>query len=170
MPKLGWMAGVIDMKGRIVFKNNKTRVTPQVTLYVESKDLSIIRALSEMTGTRPELKAPTEMPTMFIRHNCAEHCPEAHTHVNPMMPQVARWTISGAALVVVLYNLMPFLVTDRGWQETNDQIVNMTVSSGRGFKAVSTSLRRLEALGWDLPLLFAAALIGDGEEMKEIVA
>lgn len=167
--KLGWMAGIIDMKGRIVHKNNTTRNTKQVTLYVESKEIGIVRALSEMTGTRPEMKAAEETPAIFtMRHNCREHCPEAHVHVGPedgaLMPQRARWTVSGAAMVVVLHNLRPYLVMDRGWDEVADMVTNVTVTNGRGWTAVQNSLNRLLDLGWALPLIFATALEGDDED------
>jgi hypothetical protein len=170
--RLGWMAGVIDLKGKIVFKNNKLRNTRQITLYVQSKEIGIIRSLGELTGTRPELKAAEEVPAIFnLRHNCREHCPEAHTHVNApgegMMPQQGRWTISGAAMVVVLYNLRPFLVMDRGWDETMDLVIDQTVRSGRGFQAVKVALVRLQDLGWKIPPMFATALIEEEEEDGE---
>lgn len=169
MQRLGWMAGIVDLKGRIATKQNKTRVTPQVTLYVESKELSIIRSLSEMTGTRPEMKAAEEVPA-FMRHQCVEHCPEKHTHVagsGGFLPRTGRWTISGAAMVVVLYNLKPFLVVDKNWDLIMDQVFNVTVSNGRGFMAVKTALIRLRDLGWELPILFQVGLLEDEEEVHE---
>src|SRR6188474_1767126 len=115
-PKLGWMAGIVDLKGRLVYKNNKTRATPQVVLTVETKEYPIVKALGVLTGTRAEFRRAQPLKE-FMRRACADHCPEAHVHVadEREMPQVARWTITGAGMVVVLSNLMPYLTVDRGY-------------------------------------------------------
>lgn len=166
--KLGWMAGIIDTKGMLIQKKNKMRNTPQKLLAVEYRELAIIRTLGEMTGTKPELKAAQRLSD-FIRKSCHEHCPEAHVHVNRFgdeltMPATARWTITGAGMVVVLTSLLPFLVVDRGWREVIEEVTNVTTLTGHGSGAVRKQLRRLQELGWDLPILFQAALVDDVEE------
>jgi hypothetical protein len=157
--KLGWMAGIIDTRGRLIFKENKSRNTPQVVLAAESKELAIIRALSEMTGTKPELQAPKPLKD-FMRRNCSEHCPDAHVHVNDdrEMPRVGRWTITGAGMVTVLDNLLPFLVVDRGYEDAIEMVRADTTVVGQGSGAVRASLMRLRDLGWELSDKYAAAI------------
>jgi hypothetical protein len=159
MTDLGWMAGIIDLKGRIHFKANQQRVTTQTTLTVDSKDAAIIRQLSRLTGTKPEFKN-TKTLSDFIRRGCSEHCPEAHVHVTDRewIAEISRWTITGAGLVVVLDNLLPFLVLDKGYQEAIEEIQKVTAYSGRGSGSVYATLARLRDLGWDLPPVYELAL------------
>lgn len=166
MYQLGWMAGIVDMKGRILSKNNKTRKTKQLVLSVDTKEIQIVRRLSSMTGTRPELQAAQPRPE-FMRRSCHEHCPEAHIHVGEdpfLMPEIARWTITGAGMVVVLSSLMPFLSIDRGWDQAVETATNQTVFHGPGSGMVKSTLARLKALGWDLPLIYEAQLPYEEEE------
>jgi hypothetical protein len=159
MTDLGWMAGIIDLKGRIHFKANQQRVTTQTILTVDSKDAAIIRQLSRLTGTKPEFKN-TKTLSDFIRRGCNEHCPEAHVHVTDRewIAEISRWTITGAGLVVVLDNLLPFLVIDKGYREAIEEIQKVTAYSGRGSGSVYATLARLRDLGWDLPPVYELAL------------
>jgi hypothetical protein len=159
MTSLGWMAGIIDLKGRLHYKANQQRVTTQTILNVDSKDPAIIRQLGLLTGTKPEFKN-TKSLSDFIRRGCNEHCPEAHVHVTDRewIAEISRWTITGAGLVVVLDNLLPFLVIDKGYREVVDQIQKVTAYSGRGSGAVYATLARLRDLGWDLPPVYELAL------------
>ena len=43
----------VDLKGRLVYKKNKARATPQAVPPVKTKEFLVVRALSAMTGTRP---------------------------------------------------------------------------------------------------------------------
>ena len=158
--KLGWMAGILDLRGRLVVKKNQMRATPQFVLMAETKEVAIVRGLSSLTGTRAELQAAKPLKD-FMRRSCAEHCPEAHVHVEDdgrMMPRVARWTITGAGMVVVLENLMPFLMVDRGYEEAVEQVSRDTTLTGQGSGAVIASLRRLRDLGWEIPDRYAETL------------
>lgn len=159
-PKLGWMAGVVDLKGRLIYKNNRQRATPQVVLVVESKEYPIIKALGALTGTRAEMRKAQPLKE-FMRRSCADHCPEAHVHVNDEreMPQIGRWTITGAGMVVVLTNLMPYLTIDRGYTEAIEQVRAATALEGQGSGMVMASLGRLASLDWELPEDYAQALL-----------
>jgi hypothetical protein len=151
--RLGWLAGVVDLKGRLIYKVNATRATPQVVLMVESREHAIIKQLCLLTGTNVEQR--TERPLKdFMRRGCAEHCPEAHVHLindEATMPPVSRWTVTGASMVVVLYNLLPFLTIDRGYLEAMNAVIASTTLTGQGSGAVLKSLKRLYQLGWDMP-------------------
>lgn len=152
--KLGWMAGVIDLKGRLVYKNNKQRKTQQTVLMVENKEMAVIRELGSLTGTAPELIKAKALQD-WMRRGCVDHCPEPHVHVSEyyglQMPRMARWTITGAGMVVVLDNLMPFLMVDRGYDEAIEKVIASTPLVGQGSGQVQASLRRLKSMGWDLP-------------------
>jgi hypothetical protein len=158
-PKLGWMAGIVDLKGRLVYKNNKMRATPQVVLTVESKEYPVVKALGALTGTRAEFRKAQPLKE-FMRRACSDHCPEAHVHVSDEreMPQIARWTITGAGMVVVLTNLMPYLTVDRGYGEAIEQVRQSTTLTGQGSGMVLMSLQRLQSLDWELPEDYAEAL------------
>jgi hypothetical protein len=146
-----WVAGIIDMKGKIVRKRNKSRVSPQVVLWVETKDMSIIRGLGKLTGTSPEMMKTPAGPA-FNRRNCVEHCPSDHVHVDPnYFPATARWTISGLSLGVLLWNVKEYTRSGKPWDETMEELFSISVIAGRGSGAVIKSLRRLAALGWATP-------------------
>jgi len=159
--QLGWMAGIVDMKGRLIYKVNKQRAdgSRQICLSVDCKEIHIIRKLGSMTGTNPDMIKAQAIPG-FLRRGCNEHCPDSHIHVNDevVMPRHARWTITGAGMVVVLNNLDPYLVIDRGYDDAVIQVIEQTPMTGQGAHAVHRSLSRLKELGWDLPPVFNKAL------------
>lgn len=163
--RLGWMAGIIDLKGRIYTKRNRQRATAQMVLTVDSKEIGVIRALGSMTGTSPELQTATDMPE-FMRRNCGQHCPDAHTHVQAVqyLPAIGRWTITGASMVVVLSSLMPMLTVDRGYEEAVDVAIKNTKLTGQGSGMVVMGLLRLKDLGWPLPEVYEDAFADDENE------
>ena len=152
VPQLAWMAGIIDYKGKIAYKNNKTRAsTRQVTLYVESVQKPIIDKLAEYTGTSPELKNPRGRFEGWYRKACEEHCPDQHVHVTGAdFAAAARWTLSGVPMAVVLTALKPYLIQDRGFTEAIDYAFGNMVLYGQGSGQTVASLRRLYSLGWEL--------------------
>jgi hypothetical protein len=164
---LAWTAGVIDMKGKLVRKKNKMRVSPQVVLWVETKDMTIIRGLSALTGTNPELMKPPE-GSAFNRRSCSEHCPEPHVHVENSWPSTARWTISGLSLGVLLWNVQPYTRSGKPWQETITEMFGNAVVAGRGSGATVKSLNRLASLGWEIPPAIRPVLeVTDGPDDDE---
>jgi len=166
--QLGWMAGVIDLKGRIVEKRNKTRNTRQLTLYVQTKELAVVRKLSSLTGTKPEI-SESRATKDWMRRACNEHCPEPHVHVWAMHDEypflakggivnTSKWTMTGASMAVILHNVLPFLVIDRGYTDALDYVMNSAVFDGQGAGATVKAIRRLIELGWDLPEQFEIAM------------
>jgi hypothetical protein len=172
------MAGVIDFKGRIAYKTNQTRANnKQVTLWVESVQKPIIDRLAEYTGTKPELKKSQDRWEGWYRKGCDEHCPDQHIHVAPggKAPSAARWTLSGAAMAVVLSNLKPYMVQDKGFTEAIDYAFGNMVLFGQGAGMTVASLRRLYSLGWEMteniyqqrPTLMAGLEI-ESEELEQV--
>src|SRR4029450_3189141 len=146
---LAWMAGVVDLKGRLTYKKNRTRATRQITLTVDSKEHLVVRRLCGMTGTKPEYRTTSPLSPEILRRNCTEHCPEAHTHVDSTWQYGSiRWTVPGAAMGVCLDAIEPYLTTDRGYQEAVDEVMAGVALEGRGSIAVVGSLIRLHHLSW----------------------
>ncbi len=169
---LAWMAGIVDLKGRLTLKNNKTRATKQITLTVDSKETLVIRRLSSMTGTRPEIRS-TSPVSEYLRRGCVDHCPEAHIHEGGFSHGSTRWTITGTGMVVVLDGIEPFITVDRGYAEAIDEVMRSPALEGRGSTAVMSSLTRLYELGWALrePLLsFAKDHIVNIDDDKQVAA
>ena len=156
--QLGWMAGILDLKGRVLYKNNQRRApgSRQMVLAVDSTQLSIIKALAQMTGTNPELKKiQPGKEGGWWRKGCDEHCDNAHIHVSPAgegdFPASARWTITGTGMAIVMHNVLPFLRSDHGFPDIMAEALGQAKVNGRGSPATMTSIRRLVDLGWELP-------------------
>lgn len=156
------MAAVLDVKGTIVRKTNKQRKTPQIVLVVDSRHEPVINRLCEMTGTNPGFRAKQDIKK-WMRKGCTDHCPEAHIHVTEhqdshpeayMMPASYRWTITGAGMAVVFYNVLPFMTNRRDFNDAMQEAIDNTPLTGQGSGMVFSSLRRLEELGWDLPEIY----------------
>lgn len=148
------MAGILDLKGKVIRKKNQTRATPQFVLIVETRHYPIVRELARMVGTAPELQVEKDIPS-FARRGCTEHCPDQHVHVNEQlhMPAIARWTVTGLPMAIVLFNVLPFLRTDslKGFTEAMNEAMSYAPTEGRGRGAIDKAIRRLMDLGWEIP-------------------
>lgn len=163
---LGWLAGIIDLKGRLQYRNNSQRAgSRQMTLAIDSKNYAVIHKLSALVGTKPNMR-PARPPREWMQRPCTEHCPEKHvTHqhlaapdVTGAIPQMGRWGISGTAMAVVLYNVIPYLLEWDQWTTHMHEAMDSAAFEGPGSGATIASLQRLRALGWDLPPRFEAVL------------
>lgn len=155
VPQLAWMAGIIDLRGKVVYKNNPNRSSSQCTLYIESINMNVIEKLCQLTGSSVEKKnraGKVESVEGWYRKSCEQHCPEQHVHVAGFDAITsARWTVSGAGLIVVGEQIMPYLVSPTMIQEVVAYAREHLVVYGRGAAASVTALRRLDALGWKTP-------------------
>lgn len=166
--KLAWMAAILDFQGRVIRKNNKTRATPQLVLYVDTKQHGVVRELCRLTGQHAE--PHTARPKKeWMQRGCAVHCPEPDQEHSGELPPTSRWTVTGAAAAVVLHNVIPFMVTSRGieLEQAKDEMAENMVLAGRGASAVVASARRLAELGWELPPVLAKRLreVSAGERL-----
>lgn len=154
-----WMAGVLDLKGRISVKATPSRRDKQYTWHVDSKEILVVRKLCEYTASQPEDRQQRTLSEMF-RRNCTLHCPEAHIHVefDWNMPRVLRWTASGGMFAILHHNLKPYMQVDRGEQETVDLILQNPTTEGRGSHIVLARAAQLQALGWELIEPYNSAL------------
>jgi hypothetical protein len=149
--KLAWMAAILDMQGRTHRKENQTRATPQLVLRVDSAHLGVISELCRLTGISREPRPPAPGKE-WDRRGCTEHCAEAHIHVEiDSQPAIGRWTLTGGALAVVLFSVIPYMVTDRGFTDLMNEAMANLVTTGKGAHAVKRSVMRLAELGWEIP-------------------
>lgn len=161
---VAWMAGVVDLKGRVIRKKNDQRRTRQTLMYVESKQLEVVAGLCALTGTNAESKKQSTL-SEWIRTGCAEHCPTKHIHVDRAaegwsMPRTSRWTMTGASMVVVLHSLLPYLRVERGYREAMEAILADQDLTGRGAQAMWANVSRLVRLGWPLPPSYVEPMRG----------
>lgn len=149
--KLAWMAAVLDMQGRVNRKANSARATPQLVLRIDSAHLGVIEELCRLTGTTVEPR-PGAPGKEWDRRGCTEHCEEAHIHVEiERQPAIGRWTQTGAAAAVVLYNVIPYMVTDRGMKDLLEEALGYVNLRGRSGNSARQAVARLAKLGWPLP-------------------
>lgn len=146
-----WMAAVIDLKGTVIRKHNKMRKTPQLVLYVGTKDARIAERLSSLTGTAPEAHEQKQLGE-FLRRGCVEHCKDAHVHTHKPMPFVTRWSVTGVAAATVLANLAPYMSTYPDYAGVVAEILVNFAAKGQGSSATRAAVLRLEALGWRIPM------------------
>lgn len=151
-PQLGWMAGILDMKGRIRRTSSAYRKTPLRILYVESTRLDIVRRLCELTATKPEYSVKKIFEsTDANRKACIEHCPEPHVHVTKSMPRIGRWHVTGVGAAIVLHSLIPYLVNDNGMWNLPHEIYGSITPKGQGRHAIDLAIKRLADAGWEIP-------------------
>lgn len=153
---LGWIAGILDMKGKVMKKNNSQRNTRQTVLVVETRHHDIVKRLGEYVGTNPEMQKERKSKEEWTRRGCVEHCPDKHQHVETVnMPSISRWTVTGSSLVVVVYNVLPYLTKDsqrhQDMMDAMETIASTIPLEGQGRNAIDTALSRLANLGWIIP-------------------
>jgi len=147
---LGWVAAIIDFKGKISRKATQGRVTPLLVLRVDTTNLKVAQELSRLTGVSVQPR-DARLKDEWERRGCAEHCPEPHIHAAYDMHQMGNWRVAGAAAAIVLYNVLPYMVTDEKMSATMEEILENTELRGRRGNSARQAVERLAALGWKLP-------------------
>lgn len=153
VPQFAWMAGILDLKGRLRRVEAASRRTPLFKVMVESQHLGVVRRLADYTATRPSY-AQSRPLSASIRRSCKDHCPEPHKHVQPQMPTVGRWDMTGAGAVIVLTGLLPYIAGDvAAYEEFIEEATSFipTDRSRPGRYAVEQAMKRLGKLGWPIP-------------------
>ena len=139
---LGWLAAIMDAKGKITTKTNPTRNTPQLVLRVCTTDKRIAERLSQLTGTSPEPHEFTRFSGDMIRKGCKEHCPEPHIHVEePLesLPQGTEWRLTGLSMAIVLWNLRKYMTRYPDFAGYVGVAYRNAVTTGRGSGQVRAS-------------------------------
>lgn len=158
----GWVAGVMDFQGHVQVRRNPQRApgSEQITIYVNTSIPGIPERLCELTGTAPEEKLNHRLKDEWMRRGCSEHCPEAHVHNREVnMPLVTRWSCSGAAAAIILYNIRRYMTTDHEpWDWAQAQVLSQLRLTGQGSAAIIAAAKRLHSLGWELPPVLAGVI------------
>src|SRR5579871_2676019 len=114
----GWFAGILDFQGHVIRRANGHRAegSEHLSVYVDTKITPITMKMCAMTGTNPEPKenGHAALKVEWLRRRCIEHCPEPHEHVHEdvVMPPTVKWSATGAAAAIVLWNLRPYMTTE----------------------------------------------------------
>ena len=154
---LGWFAGVLDFQGHVQSSNKapgqRAANSQQVIIYVDTGIPGIPERMTEMCGTKPQGKPHNKLKPEWLRRGCDEHCPEAHVHVREVnMPETTRWSASGVAAAIVLWNVRQYMVTDHEpWDWCFAQCLGQAKLTGQGSSAVIQAAKRMHSLGWELP-------------------
>lgn len=149
-PHLGWMAGVIDTKGRIRRVDTPHRKNTQLVLQVQTRHPGIVERLCGLTGTKSQQYGAKAQ--IWERKGCGKHCPEAHIHIDQTLPATSVWHITGAGAAIVLYNLLPYLTSDKEQEKLLRDVYDWLPGEGkRGWHAVKQVIDRLAELGWQIP-------------------
>lgn len=99
-------------------------------------DLPALEWLADVTGVTVQL-----IPKGYNRHQCSDHCPQAHTRVESTS---RRWTLTGARATIVLQQVNIYMrVQDRDARRLAD------LGRGVGFKPATVA--DMEAHGWTVP-------------------
>ena len=150
-----WAAAILDSRGHIVKRNNRQRAadSQQITVIVDTSVTEIAARLCTLTGSKPEAKPHKELRREWLRRGCSEHCPESHVHMRDVnMPDTVRWSVTGVAAAIVLWNLLNYMTTsDEPWEWALGQCLKQARTEGRGVGATRPAVQRLQALGWDIP-------------------
>ena len=158
----GWLAGIMDFQGHVLIRKNRQRAagSEQISIYVSTSIPGIPERLCELTGTSPEEKAHNRLKEAWLRRGCEEHCPEAHVHVREVnMPLNTRWSCTGAAAAIILWNVRKYMTTDHEpWDWAQAQVMSQLRLTGQGSAAIIGAAKRLHALGWDLPPVLAGTI------------
>lgn len=157
--RLAWMAGVVEMRGKIRVVDNPMRRTLQLRLQVQSQQVHVVERLCAMTGVEIDVKDTREIMSSD-RRGCVEHCPEAHVHTGTMIPRMAMWAVTGTAAAIVLHNLAEYLHEGTDLSMVDRYLDSLSLPEdwrrpGRGMRAIFDSVNRLRILGWDIPVPLA---------------
>lgn len=169
--KLAWVAAILDLKGTIIRKNNRMRATPQLVLSVDTKHHGVVSELCRLTGQEAEPHQARPKKD-WMKRGCTTHCPEPDVEYRGWgegdLPPTARWTVTGAGAAVILYNVIPFMVTDKGLEDAMNEMMENLVTNGRGVGMVRSAVLRLAALGWQIPPQMAHLVPAHRQRLRAI--
>ncbi len=137
---LAYAAALIDSFARLSVRDlpNGTQL-PEVVIQgrIEALDW-----LAGVTGTSVAV-----IPKAYNRHQCSEHCPEAHTRIES---QTRRWVVSGARATIVLAAVERFM-------RVQGRLARHLAEAGQRIGYKRTVVDEMRGLGWPIPQLRAAA-------------
>jgi len=139
--ELAYLAGVLDTRAVVRTRLVASSGTVLPYIAMSGGDPELLRWLGGITGVRSIVTSRA-----YNKHRCLEHCEKAHDHIHSIS---GRWSLTGVRATVVLLGTRPFV---RFQEEQWDRALVAGVDAPRK-EAV---LRKMEALGWPLPVSWAA--------------
>lgn len=136
--EIAFLAGIIDARGHIEVGERHGFLQPR--LAVTTRRTELLDYLCMRTGTS---KSDEDRP--YERRPCGSHCTDAHQHV---VRQSAKWRVDSGRATVVLWNVKPYIVSQRAEVLRALRIGMDAWPPRRG----NTGTQML-ALGWALPEL-----------------
>lgn len=134
---IAYVAGVLDARAHVEVMSGRGR-GPQPRLSVTTRRLDLLEHLAGLTGTKISLDSRG-----YQRRPCVAHCVERHEH---LVRQSAKWRVDCLRATIVLFNVQPFIVSQR-IEVANALAVGLTAyPAARGNTA-----KQMAALGWALP-------------------
>lgn len=138
--QIGWVAGLIDLKGYLSERpsSHADRRLPTVALTlaaVDGQPHPIITWLCERTGVMP-----IQTGKGYNRNGCGEHCPEPHVHV---AHTYHRWIVGGAKAIAVLRAIEPVLIVKQA------EARRLMGLASRSYK--DAHIREMQRYGWPSP-------------------
>lgn len=134
--RLAYVAGVVDARAHIEVTNRHGR--PQPRLSVTTRRRPLLDHLAALTGTNVSVD-----DRGYERRGCGEHCAEPHVHV---VRQSAKWRVDCGRATVVLYNVLPLLVS-----QVDDARRALLAGLDAWPPARGNTGAQMAALGWPIP-------------------
>ena len=132
-----YIACILDNFGNFNSRKLKSG-TVQPLIQMFGKKPKIMKWLAEVTGT-----TAIEIIKYSSRHNCTEHCPEAHA---PVEFRSMRWQCTGVKATILLHNVVPYM---RERKAEAKQLLEAGLQAH--FK--EAYVERMADMGWDIPNL-----------------
>lgn len=130
---LAYVAALVDSFGALSVREVNGALLPQVTIQGSHE---VLPWLAEITGVKI-----IEIRKGYNRHQCTEHCPEAHTRIESL---TGRWVLTGARATIVLYNV-------NGFMRVQARKARDLVEAGQGIGYKTNVVNDMKRLGWQLP-------------------
>jgi hypothetical protein len=137
--RLGWLAGIIDLRGYLSDRPTSAadRRLPTLAVTLSSQPNGepspVVSWLCERTAV-----TPIRTGKGFNRSGCGQHCPQPHVHVSNTYH---RWIVGGAKAVTVLEAVLPFLVVKQ------DEARKM-IALGMDAQIKPAHVEQMRRLGW----------------------
>lgn len=139
-----WFAGVLDARAHMRLEANRGH--PQPRLRVTTNRLSLLQAMSQMTGTKVRVDDKG-----YSRTQCAVHCGKKHVHI---VSQSSYWNADCNRATIILFNCLPYLKAQKDEAQTLYDVGIQSYSATRNGTAGS-----MQRLGWALPVLVPAVAL-----------
>lgn len=132
--ELAYIAGVVDIFGRIYSRPTETKRLPAVE--VNTGNFDLLDLLGTWTRTKP-----FETRRDYRRGGCEEHCPEQHIHV---VSRSGRWTVTGAKATILLAGIRPHL-------RLQGEMADRMIALGMDADWKPQTVAAMADLGWKIP-------------------